>query len=671
MKKQVLIASAVVLCSIAFGSVASMAQQITNQFRQPVLVVGFPYRDIDACAAAAANKVVLDPSTFTLPPGANDLDDGYSYVPFPSDFNFTYNGQLRSGIWVSVNGFATFEGTKLVPAKQSIGLFTNSASYPDNVVAPFWGDHRLRTNADVSNGYMPSQISYVVDYDRDENCQIIQPARKCLIIQWKNLNINDASVNSSVGNFQVRLYENTQDNNYQGDVEFAYGQVGGNPNTPNTTVVTKDASVGIKGNAGFPGFLADFWNGLRWVPATNAATSQQLTSVWQPSGGRSDARIRFSAIVRFTYDNWGFGDADTSGARGARHEGLPQNRRVTANDARVIVQSIVRNEPLDSIWKRQAYQGDVNHSGRYYFTKLNRAQTADSINSAINPIPPHIVIWRRTIDVDQFTGKQVVRVYYEGEQTPPDVSSLNQIYYEVTEYDAALIMRYLSGRLPFLPWIRDNDTTGPDFGKVGDIDVADNVSFGAPVSLGNGYARVPVYVNGASRVFGAKFTVNADIVDVTAVNTDMNEVSVERGTNTAVIIGTGAFDASAPVAFVTVKEASAYTFNDIRFNEINKSSATVNGLETGSADVISTFPNPTSASASMLVNVPTNGNVTVRIFDSFGKLVATVFDGAAVAGQLSVNWNGLDASGNRVAPGAYMVRVDGAAVAAQPISVVR
>jgi flagellar hook assembly protein FlgD len=73
----------------------------------------------------------------------------------------------------------------------------------------------------------------------------------------------------------------------------------------------------------------------------------------------------------------------------------------------------------------------------------------------------------------------------------------------------------------------------------------------------------------------------------------------------------------------------------------------------------------------MLVNVPTNGNVTVRIFDTFGKLIATVFDGAAVAGQLSVNWNGLDASGNRVAPGAYMVRVDGAAVAAQPISVVR
>ena len=55
MKKQVLIASAIVLCSFAIGAVEGVAQQIFNQFRQPKLVVGLPYRDIDACPTSSLN----------------------------------------------------------------------------------------------------------------------------------------------------------------------------------------------------------------------------------------------------------------------------------------------------------------------------------------------------------------------------------------------------------------------------------------------------------------------------------------------------------------------------------------------------------------------------------------------------------------------------------------
>ena len=69
-----------------------------------------------------------------------------------------------------------------------------------------------------------------------------------------------------MGNFQARFYLSDQESNWQGDIEFAYGQVGGNPNTSNNVVVTKGATVGIKGNSGFPGFIADFWNGLIWQP---------------------------------------------------------------------------------------------------------------------------------------------------------------------------------------------------------------------------------------------------------------------------------------------------------------------------------------------------------------------------------------------------------------------
>jgi hypothetical protein len=684
MKKQVLIASAIVLCSFAIGAVEGVAQQIFNQFRQPQLVVGFPYRDLDNCPGVSATTI--SPADFTLPPtNVNDLDDGYAFIQFPAGVVYNYNGTLYSGIYVSINGFLTFERTKLVSAKNPIGLFINSSSYPDNVLAPFWGDHRFRTSADIAGGFMPSKISWAFDFDRDEACQIIQPARPCIVVQWKNLNVNTSpvAVNSSVANFQARIYIGGATNNNQGEIEFAYGQVGGNPNTTNTTVVTRGATIGIKGNGGFPGFLSDFWNGLVWQPGAGGNTRTDSTSIWQPSGGRSDARIRFGSIVYLTFSDWGYGDADTSGAINQRHFDLPQNRRVTANDARVIMRSIVTKRPLDSIWKRQAYLADVNHSGRYYFTKLKRDFSGDSLQ----PGTSNIVIWRRTIDIEQFfpgegvgpnTNKQVVRVMFEGDGLygaggkAPDVSSLNQIYYEATEYDAGLIMRYLSGRLPYLPWIYDIDTTGPDFGKVTLDNVADNVRFGNPTNVGGGLVQVPVYLNGNhDGAFGVRFGTGTDIVSVTSVVGESNVVSSDNSTDVAVIAGNGSFDRNQPVALVTMKESDVLTFNDIRFNESSKPNHTISMVESDDANVTA-YPNPVTSSMALAVNAQVGGNLTVRVYDMFGKIVNTVYNGTVSAGAFSTSWNTADMGGVAVAAGSYIVRIEGAGVSAvKVVNVIR
>jgi len=680
MKKQVLIASAIVLCSFAIGAVEGVAQQIFNQFRQPKLVVGLPYRDIDACPTSSLNKTVIPPSQFTLPPTyVNDLDDGYAYIQFPNGETYNYNGRLYSGVYVSINGFLTFDNTKLVPAKQSIGLFINSSSYPDNAVSPYWGDHRYRTAGDVAQGYMPSQISWVIDVDRDDNCDTIKPVRRCLVVQWKNLNINAQNINSSVGNFQARLYLGGQANNNQGEIEFAYGQIGGNPYTTNTTVVTRGATVGIKGDGGFPGFLADFWNGLIWQPNAGSNGRTDSTSVWQPSGGRSDGRIRFESIIYLTFSDWGYGDADTSGAANERHADLPQNRRVTVNDARAIMRSIVTKQPLDSVWKRQAYLGDVNHSGRYYFTKLKRDFSGDSL------VGSKIIIWRRTIDVEQFfpgqgvgpnTGKQVVRVMYEGDGLygvdgkAPDVSSLNQIYYECNEYDAGLIMRYISGRLPYLPWIYDNDTLGPDFGKVVEVAEASNIKFGTPNAIGNGLTRVPVYLNGAHKgAIGVRFNSDAEIVDVAKAGN--SNILVDASKDVVAIAGNGTFEAGQPIAYVTIKDGGLARISDVRFNDKIVGGHTLNMVEANN-DVISVYPNPVSSSMTLALNVATAGALEIRVYDSFGKLVAVLASENVTPGTFSASWDGNDANGNLVAAGTYMVRINGAGIdATQLFTVVR
>lgn len=684
MKRQVIIAVAVVLCSLVIGAVEGQAQQIFNQFRQPELVVGRPYRDLDRCPGSILAKNVLPPSAFVLPPtNTNDLDDGYATVQLPQGTVFNFNGQTYSRFFVSVNGFLTFDGTKLVPAKQSVGLFVNSSSYPDNVVSPFWGDHRIRTNANIAAGYMPSEISWAIDVDRDENCDTSQPVRQCIIVQWKNLNVNDQSVNSSVANFQARLYLGTASSNNQGDVELAYGPVGGNPYTSNTTVVTRGATVGIKGSGGFPGFISDFWNGLIWSPQPGANRRTDSTSTWQPSGGRSDAIIRFGSIVYLTFDMWGYGDADTSASRNNRHDGMAQNRRVTANDARVVMRSMVTRIPLDSVWKRQAYQGDVNHSGRYYYTKLTRDFSTDSLDAFSN-----VVIWRRLIDVEQYypgqsvnalTGKQVLRVMHESQGLyglggrAPDLSSLNQIYYEVTEYDAGLIMRYLSGRLPYLPWVYDNDTTGPDFGKVGDTKNADNVWFGAPTSVGNGLVRIPVYMNGIiDGAFGVRFETNTGIKEISVVSQENGYVGSDNSDKIAVLIGNGSFGPNTPIAFVTVNENDMYSFSSLRFNEMDRETIYLNGGDYEGASALMAYPNPMTTETSFALTLRNSTNLTVRVYDLFGKLVNTIYDGEAQAGTVSFAWSGVDANGTPVAPGSYIVRVDGNNVSeSQRVTVVR
>ena len=224
-------------------------------------------------------------------------------------------------------------------------------------------------------------------------------------------------------------------------------------------------------------------------------------------------------------------------------------------------------------------------------------------------------------------------------------------------------MRYISGRLPYLPWIYDNDTVGPNFGKVNNVPVAENISFGTAASVGNGLVRVPVYVSAAHKgAFGVRFETNKDLVEVTAVANDGNTVMADHGTDIAVVTGNGSFDPSTPVAYVTMKEGAMLEFSNIRFNEQIVGSQTISMVENNAGSAVSVYPNPTTSNASMAITLPESGNVAIRVYDTFGKFVATVHDGFATAGTFTATWNATDATGTPVVPGAYVIRVEGAGV---------
>jgi hypothetical protein len=68
-------------------------------------------------------------------------------------------------------------------------------------------------------------------------------------------------------------------------------------------------------------------------------------------------------------------------------------------------------------------------------------------------------------------------------------------------------------------------------------------------------------------------------------------------------------------------------------------------------------PNPMHANATFRFGLPEDTYATLEVFDVSGRLVRDVFDGAADMNEV-VHWDGRDRSGNSVANGVYLVRLE-------------
>ncbi len=69
------------------------------------------------------------------------------------------------------------------------------------------------------------------------------------------------------------------------------------------------------------------------------------------------------------------------------------------------------------------------------------------------------------------------------------------------------------------------------------------------------------------------------------------------------------------------------------------------------------FPNPFNPATTIRYDLASNAHVTLSIFDVRGALVATLIDADEPFGSRSVQWNGNDRAGNRVASGVYVCRL--------------
>jgi len=70
-------------------------------------------------------------------------------------------------------------------------------------------------------------------------------------------------------------------------------------------------------------------------------------------------------------------------------------------------------------------------------------------------------------------------------------------------------------------------------------------------------------------------------------------------------------------------------------------------------------PNPFSGRALIRWQVPKLTSVTLKVYDTSGRLVSTLAQGTVAPGSYTTTWNGCDQKGRHLAAGVYVCTLDG------------
>jgi hypothetical protein len=69
------------------------------------------------------------------------------------------------------------------------------------------------------------------------------------------------------------------------------------------------------------------------------------------------------------------------------------------------------------------------------------------------------------------------------------------------------------------------------------------------------------------------------------------------------------------------------------------------------------YPNPFNPRTTIKFAMPARGQVSVKVYNVRGEMVATLFDGVKDAGEQTVIWSGQDSNGSQVSTGVYLYKV--------------
>ena len=107
------------------------------------------------------------------------------------------------------------------------------------------------------------------------------------------------------------------------------------------------------------------------------------------------------------------------------------------------------------------------------------------------------------------------------------------------------------------------------------------------------------------------------------------------------------------VTSVPVSGIKKITFGGITgVGEASKAQAIINSFE-----LFQNYPNPFNPSTRIEYQIPSEGHVTVHIYNVMGELVNTLINSDQAAGKYTVTWNGKNNQNSPVSSGIYIYKV--------------
>ncbi len=224
--------------------------------------------------------------------------------------------------------------------------------------------------------------------------------------------------------------------------------------------------------------------------------------------------------------------------------------------------------------------------------------------------------------------------------------------------------------------------------------VANATRLDVPVLPGVGETfDVGVMVDGAGDVQGLSAKLAFDPAIVEQIGVAPGALLDEQGRGSMVLSsGPGNVDAallgagpglagSGEVARVTFRVKAqgdpALALASLTARDANNDPVAVAGANDGTVRVSRTalgfaFPNPFADAVGLQLSLRAAGPATVAVFDVAGRRVRTLVQGVQPAGARVVTWDGRDDNGVRMAPGAYLVRLEaGTLRETRPVRLVR
>ena len=101
-----------------------------------------------------------------------------------------------------------------------------------------------------------------------------------------------------------------------------------------------------------------------------------------------------------------------------------------------------------------------------------------------------------------------------------------------------------------------------------------------------------------------------------------------------------------------LKDGPSFTFNNNSVTAVENNSEIPKQFE-----LMQNYPNPFNPTTMIRFAMPKNAFVTLKIYDMLGREVKTLISGERNAGSYSIEWNGDNNNGYRVASGAYVYRI--------------